>query len=135
VAEVKKRIKTLQEWRDEMGIDLDATIPSLIEKYRLGETEILWDIIPFIPVDIQKPGSPTLYTVPAIRIMIGMRGSLLGKDNYVWYVITCDPIPTERELDQTIMQGMENLRMQKAQQLNGPASGFGRHSPTRKDQQ
>jgi hypothetical protein len=120
-----KRVKTFSEWRDEMGIDLDEMVPRLIEKYCVGEPEVLYDIIPFIPVDIQKPGAATGYTVPAIRVMIGMRGALLGKQNYVWYVITSDPIPTEQEMDQAIMQAMENLRQQKTTQLNG-AGPFGK---------
>jgi hypothetical protein len=109
--------KTLEEMRN---LDLDEAIPKIIDKYGLGQE--IWYTWRYDSIDIPRmatDGTQTPYTVPIIRIFFGTHGALLGPDNYVWYFLGCPVYVSEKDLDQGIMQALENLRMQKAAQVNG----------------
>lgn len=107
-------------------ITTDDQIEELVQKYSLG-AEIWWEriiVLHTVPIVDQKSGQVVdSYSLPLTKIILGMRGHLLGPQNYIWWIITLDAIP--QKLDQHIMSALEEMRGRKAQQAVSGSLGRG----------
>lgn len=98
-------------------------IEAAIKKQALGQ-EVWWDYC-FGSMQVPRStpdGSTILYNQPALQIIMGMPGYLLGEANNVWFVATIDPMPIDSVLERAVKAAMENLLQQKTAQLNGGPS-------------
>jgi hypothetical protein len=100
------------------------TIARIIKKCSIGQ-EIWWDMFPSVMqvARVDTNGKPQPYTQPAISIILGMRGALLGPAHDVWFILSVDPKPDEPQLERGVMQALEHLNQQKAAQVNGGPFG------------
>ena len=106
--------------KEKLGDSLEAVVERLISKYALGQA-IWWETWT-AAVNVARrahDGTAVMYTQPQLQIMFGMPGAILGPENYVWFLLGTEPIPTEQDLERGIAMAIENLSEQKAAQLNG----------------
>ena len=98
----------------------DEQIERIIKRYALG-AEIWWNreyVNTQVPA--QTPdGKIVAINLPAMQIHLGMKGYLLGPENYVWWYITIDAFPTPEKIERNIKEALEGMRMNKSAQLNG----------------
>jgi hypothetical protein len=98
-------------------IDYEEIIRSSIDRHCMGQV-IWWDYMRWAVTAELRPGVGE-YNLPCLQIVMGTRGAILGKQNYVWFFIAAHIFDTEATLDMAIQKGCENLATQRANQLNG----------------
>lgn len=114
----KRTVKRLDE------LVTDEQIDDIVQKYTMGN-EVWWQrTFQVAQFPVMRPdGQQELVNLPITQISLGMRGHLLGTENYVWWVVTLDAYPTMDKVEANIMAALESMRVNKAMQLNGVGKG------------
>lgn len=113
----------------EFDFDLDGILRKYIQQSAMGQ-EAWFEVwhairqeqrITGVSEDGQMMG--VLYSLPVFQVAIGMRGILLGTDNYVWdFLVVEAPTDTEKSIQEAVERVMKNLHDQRASQgalING----------------
>jgi hypothetical protein len=117
----------LHDLRDELDLEM---IERSIRKYAMG-SHVWWQVYPAVQQEIEivgmGPEGPIGQAVakPAWQIVLGIPGSILGKEHYIWHFVALFVFPTEELLDKPMNDAFTTMRERKAQQANGinPAQG------------
>jgi len=99
----------------------DKQIEDVIRKHALGQ-EIWWQRTWAAiqqPVVNPETGDVETNTLPITTIVLGMRGHLIGPENYIWWFVNIDAYPTKDKVEKYIEEALEGMRQRKARQLNG----------------